>query len=406
MTFAPTELASAATTARSTTRGAGPTAPIWVLIGLIGWGAIAALALTMLANKPPTAGFDLELLLEAGRRVAQGQSPYDPAILAGASPSAESLFYSYPPPVAQVMRVFGGLAPQVALAAWAVGATVAMIAVGVAIARRTGARATRGQIALPLLAVSPFVFPFAIALLFGNLDAWFPALYGVMLLSAIQQRERRPALAAGAALAVVGISKLYPASLGLWFLLRGRTGRRVVAVAIAVGGFVVIGSLLAGGVGPWRDYLSVIRAGTAAELLDPRNVGPAVQLGLLGGLDEAGVRTLQIAVSLAALAITALVAVRWRDQLESLTWAAIASLVVLPVTWFHYPAALIPFGIAAVARAEVGDPSRRVPVRLLAAASVVVSVIAVGAAPLVWIAVALLVAAVHVSAPAAPATPD
>ncbi|HEY3188692.1 MAG TPA: glycosyltransferase family 87 protein [Solirubrobacteraceae bacterium] len=402
MTLASSELTASSTAPRTARPSAGPTTPIWIVVGLIGWGSIAALAATMLANRPPTAGFDLELLIEAGRRVAQGQSPYDPAILAGASPSAESLFYSYPPPVAQVMRLFGGLAPQVALGVWALGATAAMVAAGVAVARRTGARGNAREIALPLLAVLPFVFPFAVALLFGNLDAWFPALYGLMLLSAIQQRERRPALAAGAALAVAALAKLYPASLGLWFLLRGWTGRRVVGIALAVGAAFVAASLLAGGVDPWRDYAAVIRAGAGAELLDARNVGPAVQLGLMAGLDEAGVRTLQLAVSLAALAITALVALRWRDQLESLTWAAIASLVVLPVTWFHYPAALIPFGVAAVARAEVGDPSRRTPVRLLAAASVAVSVIAVGAAALVWIAVALLVAAVHVSAPVTP----
>ena len=399
MTVAPRELTAPTTAPRTARSAAGPSAPIWIVIAVIGWGSIAALGMTMLATRPPTAGFDLELLLEAGRRVAQGQSPYDPAILAGASPSAESLFYSYPPPVAQVMRLFGGLAPQPALAAWAVGATVAMVAVGIAVARRTGSRARAREIGLPLLAVAPFVFPFAVALLFGNLDAWFPALYGVMLLGAIQQRDRRPAIAAGAALAVAGLSKLYPASLALWFVLRGRTGRQVVGAALGVGAAVVAASVVAGGVEPWREYAAVIRAGTGAELLDARNVGPAVQLALLAGLDEAGVRTLQVAVALAAVAITTLVAVRWNDQLESLTWAAIASLVVLPVTWFHYPAALIPFGVAAVARAEVGNADRRIPVRVLTAASVVVSVVAIGAATLVWVAVGLLVAAVHVSAP-------
>jgi hypothetical protein len=399
VTFAPGELATAATAGG--TRRSSPTAPIWLIVALLGWGALAVLAMSMLATRPPTAGFDLELLLDAGRRVGHGQSPYDPAILAGASPSAESLFYSYPPPVAQVLRLFGGLAPQLALGAWALGATAAMIAIGVAVAHRSGARASTRQIALPLIAVAPFIFPYAVALLFGNLDAWFPALYGVMLLGALQQRERAPSLAAGAALAVAGMSKLYPALLGLWFLLRGSGGRRVVLAAAAVAGTIVVASLATAGLDPWRDYAAVIRAGSGAALLDPRNVGPAAQLGLLAGLDETAVRVVQAVVSMAAVLVTALVAWRWRDQLESLTWASIASLVILPVTWFHYPAALIPFGIAAVARSEVGDPSRRLPVRLLMAASVVVSVVAVGAAPLVWVAVALLLAAVHLSAPAA-----
>jgi hypothetical protein len=64
----------------------------WVVLGLIGWTALVALASRMLATQPPTAGFDLELLLEAGRRVAAGQSPYDPALVSGAVVQGEKLF--------------------------------------------------------------------------------------------------------------------------------------------------------------------------------------------------------------------------------------------------------------------------------------------------------------------------
>jgi hypothetical protein len=44
-----------------------PTVLAWGVIGLIGWTALGLLAQRMLATQPPTAGFDLELLLEAGR---------------------------------------------------------------------------------------------------------------------------------------------------------------------------------------------------------------------------------------------------------------------------------------------------------------------------------------------------
>src|SRR5213593_1676384 len=78
---------------------AGPS--IMVMAGIAGWAGVIALGTRLYDSIPPRAGFDLEVLLAAGRRVAQGLSPYEPAMLAGRVPSAEDLFYSYPPPAAQ-----------------------------------------------------------------------------------------------------------------------------------------------------------------------------------------------------------------------------------------------------------------------------------------------------------------
>src|SRR4051812_8070703 len=108
-----------------------PVALAWVVLGLIGWTALIALAWRMFATRPPTAGFDLELLLEAGRRIAAGQSPYDPALIGGAVVQAESLFYSYPPPVAQLMRLLAGVPSGLVLLGWGAGATAATVAVAV-----------------------------------------------------------------------------------------------------------------------------------------------------------------------------------------------------------------------------------------------------------------------------------
>jgi Glycosyltransferase family 87 len=371
---------------------------VWVLIGVIGWTALVALASRMLTTQPPTAGFDLELLLEAGRRVAAGQSPYDPALVAGAAVQAENLFYSYPPPVAQVMRLLAGVPTGLVLLAWGAAATAAMAAVAVMVARRSGWWGSASAVALPVVAVAPFVFPFAIALLFGNLDAWFPAAYGLLAVAAIRP-VGASARGAGLTLAVVSVAKLHPASLGLWFVLRGRAERRIAAFAVVTAIVIVATSLVIGGLQPWHDYLAVAAAGTRAELLDARNVGPAVQLGLLLGANEAGVRVLQAAVSLAALGLTAWAAIRRSDPAESLAWAAIASLVTLPVTWFHYPAALIPFGVAAVARSSAASAVTRRRTRLLITGAVAVSVVAVGLAPLVWVAAGLVIAAVRVSLP-------
>ena len=63
----------------------------------------------MYAQTPPGAGFDLELLLTGGRRVAAGLSPYEPAMLAGQSVGITTLFYSYPPLVAQAFAPFAAV---------------------------------------------------------------------------------------------------------------------------------------------------------------------------------------------------------------------------------------------------------------------------------------------------------
>jgi hypothetical protein len=378
-----------------------PPPVMWVVLGIIGWTALVALASRMLATQPPTAGFDLELLLEAGRRLAAGQSPYDPALVGGAAVQAESLFYSYPPPVAQIMRLLAGIPTGIVLLGWGAAATAATAAVAVLVARRSGWTGTAAAVALPTLAILPFVFPFAVALLFGNLDAWFPAVYGLLLIAAF-----RPAgewdRAAGVALAAATIAKLHPASLGVWFLLRGSAERRVAAVAATSAVVIVAVSIAAGGLDPWRDYLAVVAAGSRADLLDGRNVGPAVQLALLTGASEAGVRVVQAVVSVGAIALTAWAALRRSDPVESLAWAAVASLVTLPVTWFHYPAALIPFAVAAVVRSQAGAPVTRRRTRLLIAGAVGVSIVAIGFAPLVWAAVALVLVAVVQSRPTAP----
>jgi len=378
-----------------------PPAVMWIVLGIIGWTALVALASRMLATQPPTAGFDLELLLEAGRRVAAGQSPYEPALVAGAVVQAESLFYSYPPPVAQVMRLLAGMPIGLVLLGWGAGATAATATVAVVVARRLGWTGTAAALALPTVAVLPFVFPFAVALLFGNLDAWFPAVYGLLLVAAV-----RPAggavRAAGVSLAAASVAKLHPASLAVWFVLRGSAERRVAVIAAIAAIVIVAVSIVAGGLDPWRDYLAVVAAGSRADLLDGRNMAPAVQLALLAGASEAAVRVVQAVVSVGAVALTAWAAVRRSDPVESLAWAAVASLVTLPVTWFHYPVALIPFGVAAVVRSQAGAAVTRRRTRLLIAGAVGVSIVAIGFAPLVWVAVALVLVAVVLSRPTAP----
>ncbi len=189
----------------------------------------------------------------------------------------------------------------------------------------------------------------------------------------------------------MSVAKLHPASLLVWLAARAVVDRRgpareTLAVAVGTGLAVVVASLLVGGVGPWQDYLTVVQAGAGAAVVDPRNVGPVSLLGQLVPLDGTGVKLAQAVVSLAALAVTLLAAVRVRDPLASLAIAITASLVVLPVTWYHYPVALIPVGLALALRFPAARP------RLVIAA--VIADLAVGFLPLAWLAVAVLLVAV------------
>jgi hypothetical protein len=363
----------------------------WLLVGVIGWAGILAIGWTLWQSTPPRAGFDLALLLEAARRVTAGHSPYDPGMLAGTSPDATALFYSYPPPVAEAMTLLSWLPDGVVLVLWGVGATLGLGAV----AWRLGLAAGRTRLArtdaVKTVSIAALLLPFAVAVLFGNLDAWYGLAFGAFVLAvAAGPGTRGRTIGGGVALGVVAVAKLHPASLLLWLALRAvvdRQGpaRRTLAAAVATGLVIVAASVALGGTGPWADYLTVLKAGTGSLVVDPRNAGPVSLLGQAVALDGTGVKLAQLVVSVAALAVTALAALRVRDPLASLAVAVTASLVVLPVTWYHYPVALLPVGIALVAF----RPASRIRVAVAA----VVADLAIGFVPLLWVAVGVLLLA-------------
>ncbi|HEV7810299.1 MAG TPA: hypothetical protein VGO64_06855, partial [Candidatus Limnocylindrales bacterium] len=89
------------TRSRAASGAGGPGRPpiaraIVAVVGVVAWLGLIWIGVTLYSTTPPRAGFDLELLVAAGRDVAAGRSPYDPALVAGSAPVAESLFYSYP----------------------------------------------------------------------------------------------------------------------------------------------------------------------------------------------------------------------------------------------------------------------------------------------------------------------
>ncbi len=385
-----------------------PETAIWLVIAVLGWGLLISLGVAMFSSTPRTAGFDLELVLRAGRAIAAGTSPYDPAIVAGRSPDAVGLFYSYPPLVAQAF----GLVASVGSGALLVG--LGVLATGLFLVTVDRLRAlvapgrARAGFVIAAAASAVVSAPFFFAVLFGNLDALFPALYGFALIGALSPRLA-DRVTGGVALALAAVTKLYPAGLGLWFLVRAardRDRRPVVVIAAVVAGLVLLGlSLLAGGGALWREYLSVVSVAGRAEIVDGRNLGPAAQLALLvgGGSDLA--RTIHLAV--AAVAVVAVAWAAWTrpDPVESLAIAAAATLFLLPVTWVHYPAAMLPFAAAAVLRstsvAGAAAPSARAAIRGLLIAAGAIAAVALAWLPLLWVAVGLVLVAVHRSIPSA-----
>lgn len=380
---------------------------VCVVVAALGWVNIAILGKSLLAKSPPEAGFDLQLLLDAGRRVSLGGSPYDPNAVAGGL-QARDLFYSYPPLVAQVLAPFSTLPTWLILTVWCIGATAGLAAVASLLARSPVGQPAVVQSALSLdvalltLAAAPFFFPFVVAVLFGNMDVWFPLLFGAVALTLATGRATPSGAASagsGAALAIASAVKLHPGTLVVWLAL-GRPvtpgARRarvtVIVTAVAIGAAILALSLLVGGLGPWRQYVDYLRIGGNAVFASRVNIGPASQLAILAG-NPGLANSLALVFAVTAIAATVVAARVVHDPLESFAWAVVASLVVLPVTWYHYPVALMPVALAAWTRSRGTHLGRRVTALLVAA--YLVADVAIVLPVTLWLAVVLLFAAVR-----------
>ena len=82
----------------------------------------------------------------------------------------------------------------------------------------------------------------------------------------------------GAAIAIVAIAKLHPASLLLWIAARAwgeRGGPQArVLTASMVTGFAIVGASIAfGGIELWQEYATVVRAGAGLTSSTPGTSG-------------------------------------------------------------------------------------------------------------------------------------
>ncbi len=391
---------------------------LWVIIAATGWGGLVFLGLTLLERQPP-AGFDLALLLAAGHRVAQGFSPYDPTHTYSTL-RAIDLFYSYPPPVAQAFSIIADTPLGVVLSGWAIGATGGLIYITARLTRPIDSSVARTTIILPAFALAPYFYPYSLALLFGNFDAWFPFLYGLTLVAALEPKRDKgntTRVAGGIAMGLAAVVKLHPASLMVWFFIRGLCHRRAnlteeknearadanrdpsrpgewttllwAAGTIAA---VVTVSLTAGGTDAWLQYFRLLRLGFGADTVNLYNVSPGSQLAIL--LNNPSIaRPISIVTSCCAFALTGWIAYSQRDILVSLAWAVVASLVILPVTWYHYPVVVMPLAIAALAREKQKTSSKATAV--LIAAALLIASLSIALPVAIWLTIALVLVAVH-----------
>ena len=117
-----------------------------VVAGSIAWIGVIAIGLQLAARSASSLGFDLELLMEAGRDVAAGRSPYAPDLVSGAAPLATSLFYSYPPPVAQAFSLLAAMPSRVVFVLWSIGAVAGLLVAAELLRRRMAPQRSRREV--------------------------------------------------------------------------------------------------------------------------------------------------------------------------------------------------------------------------------------------------------------------
>ena len=284
--------------------------------------------------------------------------PVRAELVGGGAPTATSLFYSYPPPVAQAMSASSRASRHGCLVLWGTGAVAGLLVVDRALRRRLAPDRSRAVVLVICAAAAPLTLPFTVGLLSGTSTSGSRSSTGRCCsrsstpAPAPRRRRRRRARArvaeappslAGLVVPRPGVPRSASAG-GL-----GSSSRRSIAVGrrscSIVGASVVIG-----GTALWAEYARGRPGGRRRR--DRRSAQCRHRRPACRRWSGAATRwrercTSQLAV--AALAVTVWAAWRRPDAVESFAWAAAASLATLPVTWYHYPSAMIPVAIAAMA---------------------------------------------------------
>lgn len=314
-------------------------------------------------------GYDLSAYWQAGQRVLDGASVYEPFQLAGPYSPQQQFLYVYPPFLAVAVAPLVALVGDYRIANWlwaGLGAVLLVFSV-VSVSRREGI-ARRGD--LLLLVAAAFAFaPVVSELNIGNVHFLILGLLAGAWLG-VTKGTPRGEIGAGVLVGLAALIKVFPGVIIVWFILTGRWRAGVAAVGAMV--VLVIATVPFVGIAPWLDYPTVLaNLGPPTEFTDV--LAPTVWLSAV--MPSLVAQALVTALGLAVVAWTA----RRRPAAISFAVAVTVSVLIAPALYPHYLVILVLPMVLALAM--------RVPGVLLA----VVFLSALGGGPevfgdLAWIA--------------------
>jgi hypothetical protein len=273
----------------------------------------------------------------AAQRLAAGQSPYAPEMLAGPVPAQGQDRYRYPPLFAQALVPLSGLPMTTAALVWLVIQAVAVLTAVWVAGSAGGLAVTRERFVWSAVAATYFL-PVFHTLWMGNVS-------GIVAL-AVALVAAGGTIGAVAALAAT-LLKLVPITLVPAALIP-LSRRQVVSVTTGFVLVVAVSVLLAPQA--WSDYLRVLPNLLAGSADYPTNLAPAGVATTLG-LPESVIAVARLLT--VVLAVAALVAsVVWSRQfalrrlpngLLLATAAATVAMLLLPsALWYHYLCVCLP----------------------------------------------------------------
>ena len=271
-------------------------------------------------------GYDFSAYWYAGRSVLEGGPLYADFQLDGSYAPQGRHLYIYPPFLAVVVAPLTSLFTSFreAQAAWALlGFATLMAALSALVVSRRGIHGpTLFTIAAATLAFPPVVSE----LINGNVHLFLLGLFALAWL-VVQRQSAAGDFAAGAAIGIAAVIKIFPAIVLVWFVMTGRW-RALGGALVAVLAAVVI-TLPVVGVEPWLAYPTVLlNLGRSTDTTD--TLAPTAWLSEV--MDFAAARSI---VSIAGLLVLAWSALRLRASL-SFAVAVWVSVLIAPAVYHHY----------------------------------------------------------------------
>jgi hypothetical protein len=293
--------------------------------GLSRWlplAAVASLVIVVglvLLSAGSTLGYDYQAYASAADRLIHGQALYDPSV----NVAGGFLLFYYPPPFVLLAVPFALLPASIGATAW-IAAMLGAFGVGVALLP------VRRDVRWAIVLLGGLSWPLAYSLKLGQVGSL------LFLLFVVGWRWRDRPGRLGAAIALGTIVKIQPAVLLGWAALTRRW--RAIWVALLV---LLFGAFLATqltGMATWSDYLELLRR-VSAPVTTAHNFTPGA-IAFQLGVPEGAAMAIQLAITVAVLAVTVWAALRSSAEVSYLT-AVTASQLISPLLWDHYAMLLL-----------------------------------------------------------------